>query len=100
MPSAMDELTIQVQEVVLSKLAEILARPMDTIALDHSLDDDLHLDPDDFGLWLVPNVQKFLGVRVPNKEWRKISTVRQTCELLVTYCRRARDSQSDDERRG
>ncbi len=88
--NGLDELSKLVRQVVLSKLAEILKCPKDAISLDQRVVDDLRVDSDDLSFWFIPGVESSLGIDVPNKEWRGVSTVRQVCALLEEHCRRKR----------
>jgi hypothetical protein len=70
---------------VLQLLGRIAVIPPGGIRLDHELVRDLHVDGDDYGMWLVPELKKQLGIKPPRQEWE----IRTVAELLAVVDRHA-----------
>ena len=78
----------QPRDVVYELLQRIAVVPPDGIRPDHHLVRDLHVDGDDYGMWLVPELKKRLGIKPRRQEW-EIGTV---AELLAVVDRHARSA--------
>ncbi len=75
----------QPRDLVYELLQRIAVVPPDGIRPDHHLVRDLHVDGDDYGMWLVPELRKRLGIKPLRQEW-EIGTV---AELLAVVDRHA-----------
>ena len=75
----------QPRDLVLELLGRITTVPADGIRPDHELVRDLKVDGDDYGMWLVPELTKRLGIRPPRQEWQ----IRTVAELLAVVDRHA-----------
>ena len=71
---------------MLQLLGRIAVIPPGGIRPDHELVRDLHVDGDDYGMWLVPGLEKQLGIKPPRQEWE----IRTVAELLAVVDRHAR----------
>lgn len=88
MPGKSVQIRELVQDVVLSKLEEILARSRSSFSNDDDFTETLKIDSDDISFWFIPEVEAELGVSVPRSEWRTVATIGEVCELLVVHCER------------
>jgi acyl carrier protein len=86
MTSSPDDITNIVQRIVISNLEKYR-----DFGRDISLDDDvvrtLRVDSDYLSFRFIPNVEKELGISVSQKDWYKVNTVREACEMLEAYYR-------------
>ena len=49
---------------------------------------DLQVDGDDYGMWLVPELKKRLGIKAQRQEW-EIRTVAELLEVVDRHAVRA-----------
>jgi acyl carrier protein len=85
-----DDISKFIQRVVVFRL-ENLCRPGTVVSLDDDVVDRLRISSDDLSFDFIPNVEAELGVNVPQKDWYKVRTVGDTCELLEAYYRKRKD---------
>jgi len=79
----------QPRDLVYELLQRIaLAVPPDGIRPDHELVRDLHIDGDDYGMWLVPELQKRLAIKPRRQEW-EIGTVAELLDVVDRHTDRA-----------
>jgi len=91
---AIDTLMSYHEELVLSLLREWADVPPGGIRPEHRLAHDLKVDGADYGMSLVPEIKRRLGINPGRKEW-EVSTV---AELLAVVDRHvARQSSSSDQ---
>jgi acyl carrier protein len=81
--------------VVLSLLQKWGDVPTGSIRPEHRLLDDLHLDGDDYGMSLVPAIEKQLGIKPKMTEWENLVTVADL--LAVVECHLAHKRGSTQE---
>ena len=81
------------RDLVYELLQRIAVVPPDGIRPGHHLVRDLHVDGDDYGMWLVPELSKRLGIKPRRQEW-EIGTV---AELLAVVDRHARGAATTNE---
>ena len=67
------------QDVVYELLELIATVPAGGILPTHELVRDLKVDGDDYGMWLVPELKKRLGINATRREWE----IRTVAELLA-----------------
>ena len=75
----------QPRDLVLELLERIATAPAGGIRPDHDLVRDLKVDGDDYGMWLVPELKKRLGIKPTRQEWE----IRTVAELLTVVDRHA-----------
>ncbi len=75
----------QPRDLVLELLERIAVVPAGGIRPDHDMVRDLQVDGDDYGMWLVPELKKRLGIKPTRQEWE----VRTVAELLAVVDRHA-----------
>ena len=75
----------QPRDLVLELLKSVAVVPADGIRPDHDLVRDLKVDGDDYGMWLVPELKKRLGIKPTRQEWE----IRTVAELLAVVDRHA-----------
>jgi len=75
----------QPRDLVLELLERIAVLPAGGIRPDHDLVRDLQVDGDDYGMWLVPELKKRLGIKPTREEWE----IRTVAELLAVVDRHA-----------
>jgi hypothetical protein len=68
----------QPRDLVYDLLQRIAVVPPDGIRPNHELVRDLHVDGDDYGMWLVPELKKRLGIKPRRQEWE----IRTVADLL------------------
>ena len=76
-------------------VVEELGLSEDQVAPDTDLVQDLHVDTDDLSFLYIPAVHKRFGVTISNDEWRRINTVRQTVDAVLSA--RAAQSMLDNK---
>jgi len=83
----------QPHDLVLELLQRIAVVPPGGIRPDHELVRDLQVDGDDYGMWLVPQLKKRLGIKPQRREWE----IRTVAELLAVVDRHAGRAPTTDE---
>jgi len=73
----------QAHDLVYELLKRIAHVPEGGIRVDHELVQDLHVDGDDYGMWMVPELQRRLGIKPQRREWE----IRTVAELLAVVDR-------------
>jgi acyl carrier protein len=75
--------TPQVEQVVLQVVQEIIgSRKLARVAGASELVRDLNICSDDLSMYLVPELERRLGIKVPVDEWSSVYTVDDVCLLL------------------
>ena len=90
MTKSSDDISKYIQRVVVFRL-ENLCRPGTVVSLDDDVVSKLRISSDDLSMDFIPNVEEELGVSVSQKDWYKVRTVGDTCELLEAYYRKRSD---------
>jgi acyl carrier protein len=75
MPSIAGICVSPAESLVRELLAHLLSVSPESLRLGQRLATDLRLDGDDYGMWLVPEVQKRLSIRPSLSEWESVFTV-------------------------
>ena len=78
----------QPRDLVYELLQRIAVVPPDGIRPDHELVRDLCVDGDDYGMWLVPELKKRLGIKPRRQEW-EIRTVAELLQVVDRHTERA-----------
>jgi len=78
----------QPRDLVLELLKRIAVVPAGGIRPDHDLVRDLQVDGDDYGMWLVPELKKRLGIKPRRQEW-EIGTVAELLAVVDRHAKRA-----------
>ena len=76
------------RDLVYELLQRIAVVPPDGIRPNHHLVRDLQVDGDDYGMWLVPELKKRLGIKPRRQEW-EISTVAELLAVVDRYAQGA-----------
>jgi hypothetical protein len=71
--------------VVLELLAQWAKVPAGGLLPSHRLVADLHIDGDDYGMSLVPAIEKRLAIRPARREWERPTTVAELLELVRSH---------------
>jgi acyl carrier protein len=85
-----DDIAEFIQRVVVFRL-ENLCGAGTTVSLDDDIVRKLRIDSDDLSFDFIPNVEEELGISVPRKDWSRVHTVQQVCDLLETHYRKRGD---------
>jgi acyl carrier protein len=72
-------------ELVLSLLEKWVDVPPGGIRPEHRLVRDLKIDGDDYGMSLVPEIKKRLGINPKRQEWEVITTVGQLLDMVERH---------------
>ena len=88
MTKSSDDISKYIQRVVVFRL-ENLCRPGTVVSLDDDVVSKLRISSDDLSMDFIPNVEEELGVSVSQKDWYKVRTVGDICELLEAYRKRS-----------
>ena len=85
-----DDIAEFIQRVVVFRL-EDLCRAGTTVSMDDDIVRKLRISSDALSFDFIPNVEDELGISVPPKDWFKVQTVQQVCDLLETHYRKCSD---------
>ena len=83
----------QPRDLVLELLQRLADVPPGGILPNHELVRDLKVDGDDYGMWLVPQLNKRLGIKPQRREWE----IRTVAELLAVVDRHAPRASTTNE---
>ncbi len=72
--------------IVLDLLSRWCDVPDGGLLTSHRLVADLHLDGDDYGMSLVPAIEKRLRIRPARREWETPVTVGDLLALVRSHC--------------
>ena len=70
-----------VAHVVYNVVAAYVATPLVELRPDHRLLADLQLDGDDYGMGIVPEIQKLLKFTAPREEWERVVTIQDVLDI-------------------
>ena len=73
------------EDLVRELLGHLLRIPPESLRPEQRLARDLRLDGDDYGMWLVPELQKRLRIRPSISEWNSVSTVGELVALMERH---------------
>ena len=73
---------MNVQDLVVTKIAELSRFSKEEILVDHTLLGDLRMDEDDFSFLFVPELEKAVGMELPQGDWDGIRTVGEVIRMI------------------
>lgn len=75
------------KSLVYDLLARIGSKPKSTIRDDHRLVQDLRINGDDYGMWLVKELEKRLGIKPSIDEWSRAETVSDILKIVSQHAK-------------
>ena len=76
---------VDARTLVIEKLADTCLIPAPSITDDSRLIEDLQLDSDDFGMTVVPELEKELGFEAPVAAWEEVRTVGDMLRVIAAW---------------
>lgn len=76
---------VDARALVIEKLADMCLIRAPSITDDSRLIEDLQLDSDDFGMTVVPELEKELGFEAPVAAWEEVRTVGDMLRVIAAY---------------
>jgi hypothetical protein len=76
---------LDAKSVVLELFEKILCRPSSNIKGTDRFDKDLRMAGDDFGMWLVPELETRLGIKPSMQEWNQVETVNDLVKVIERH---------------
>ncbi len=73
------------ESVIREFIAQLAAVPAGALRSDQRLVADLKIDGDDYGMWLVPELQKRFSIRPSIAEWESAPTVGELIALVERH---------------
>lgn len=88
-----------ISEIVYSKIRETLDNPNAIIHKTDRLIEDLNIDDDELSFFFINELEEVCGVMGNNSDWKAVSTVQDTIDLLIRLYEEEKQKEARGETR-